>query len=75
MPSQAVAAVDTELLVDCAEISARFALAWMCVPEQPDSFWADFAASTRDAVMETAPMWSNACAVMADATYPIGMES
>lgn len=60
-----------QAVVDAAEISARWALAYLGIPEQPESFWASFSATTEEALKQEAPVWANACAVMADSAYPI----
>ncbi|MEV0367527.1 hypothetical protein [Nocardia fusca] len=71
----AQAAVDVRPVVDSAELIARWLLAWLGIPEQPDSFWANFSANTAEALYEYADVYANACAVMADNSQPIGMES
>ncbi|MGW5387186.1 hypothetical protein [Nocardia sp. NPDC003963] len=71
----APAAIDVRPLVDFTELTARWMLALLRLPEAPDSFWDEFSAKTEEALDEYALLCANACAVMADATYPIGMES
>lgn len=75
MPALVSPMLDQRAVVDAAEISARWALAYLGIPEQPECFWASFSASTEEALRQEAPLWANACAVMADFTQPIGMES
>lgn len=63
--------VDLRAVTDYAEIAARWAGAYLGVPEQPDAFWEDWAAVLESELVEFAELAPNACAVMADATQPI----
>jgi hypothetical protein len=63
--------MDAVLLADTVELACRWLLAGLLIPEHPETFWAELHAG----LVEEVGMYLNACAVMADATQPIGTES
>lgn len=50
------------------ELSMRWLFAVLGIPEQPDSFWEDMASIFASEMTESAALFLNAVAVMADAT-------
>lgn len=66
---------DAQVVADHAELQARWMTAWFGCPMLPDEYWADFTAELTPVIAEELAMLSNACAVMADVSQPIGSES
>lgn len=66
---------DAQFVADHAELAARSVTAWLYAPMLPDEFWAEFHAGLTRELADFFADCSNARAVMADATQPIGMES